>query len=154
MLATNVGTSEQARGCRSERQRVRKTHRQIRKVLRKPTTRVRLGRLKWEFSVPTPFFGHRNAVLQPAVASRAPLVHIRRMRGEGAGGGRGSERGKGKEEGVERDGRKGKGRTEGKGRKEGARKGTREEREIMLAGPSVSTDFQALSYMFCMYFLT
>lgn len=76
------------------------------------------------------------------------------MRGEGAGGGRGSERGKGKEEGVERDGRKGKGRTEGKGRKEGARKGTREEREIMLAGPSVSTDFQALSYMFCTYFLT
>ena len=122
MLATNVGTSEQAWGCRSERQRVPKTHRHIRSLLRKPTTRVRFGRLKWEFSVPTPFFGHRNAILQPAVASRAPLVNIRRMRGEGAGGGRRSEererKGGGSGEGWEK--------REGEDRREGEEGGSEE----------------------------
>lgn len=34
------------------------------------------------------------------------------------------------------------------GRKKGARKGV-EEREIVIAGTSVSTDLQAMSYMFC-----
>ena len=72
--------------------------------------------------VPTFFFGHRNAVLHPTVASGA-LENVRRMRREGAGG-RSEERerrrggvkgmgGTGRRRQMGREGKRGRGRGQG-----------------------------------------
>ena len=90
-------------------------------------TRAGLGRLKLGLLAPIlcfVLFSHGNAVLRPGVASRAPLVSIRKPGERGQGKGRGMEREGGK---VKAGSRKGQGKEKTERRGDGESGGRREQ---------------------------